>query len=398
MADLNYQYKYQASINIVSGGFEGEKITIKQNGTTIFSGAVGPRSKSFKGPVLTATAGDSESNAKTGTTTYTYTYFDTQLLAWGNSKGSRVEIEYKETWKAWYDTARARLVVVDTPTIVSVKRFAVGNPPSSMTHRYIIAKWNADGLNTTTGAGGETIGGFPIDSDPAHTTHTIITNAGGNKNIRFNVDGWISNASAHNQTTEPTLWYLSTFTNHKDDPKPNIYTDILSIGVSFTNPNPVATHYKLTYNMNGGTGGPANVSLYSIDDSHNFTVSSTQPTWGSYKFLGWSTKKTGDGKAGDVQYRAGSTVTAKANRTYKSGASEQYVSEIVLYAVWEKDYRPGSTYTGSAWASHDRSSGAANIYTGSWRTMRTVDGGSGTGNPPYIYNNGWKNQRLTGNR
>ena len=63
------------------------------------------------------------------------------------------------------------------------------------------------------------------------------------------------------------------------------------------------------------------------------------------------------------------------------------------------DYRPGKTWIGSNWVSHNRSGGAANIRNGSnsWVEMRTSDGGVGTTNPPYIrHTDAWKNMRETG--
>lgn len=63
------------------------------------------------------------------------------------------------------------------------------------------------------------------------------------------------------------------------------------------------------------------------------------------------------------------------------------------------DYRPGATWNGSNWMSHNRDNGAAGIYNGSsYAELRTVDGGSGTDNPPYIrHSDAWKNMRLVGN-
>lgn len=63
------------------------------------------------------------------------------------------------------------------------------------------------------------------------------------------------------------------------------------------------------------------------------------------------------------------------------------------------DYRPGAVWGGSTWLSHNRNGGARDIYTGSgWKTMRTENGGVGTGNPPSIvHGNGtWKNMRKIG--
>ena len=64
------------------------------------------------------------------------------------------------------------------------------------------------------------------------------------------------------------------------------------------------------------------------------------------------------------------------------------------------DYRPGKIWNGSAWMSHNRSSGFEKIYTSSTdtREMRTMDGGVGTGNPPLImHQSEFKNSRKIGN-
>lgn len=64
-----------------------------------------------------------------------------------------------------------------------------------------------------------------------------------------------------------------------------------------------------------------------------------------------------------------------------------------------RDYRPGMTYNGTNWMSHNRASGAAGIYNGSSFTEMRTDSGDGivTGNPPYIRSSSdWVNQRLIG--
>lgn len=64
------------------------------------------------------------------------------------------------------------------------------------------------------------------------------------------------------------------------------------------------------------------------------------------------------------------------------------------------DYRPGKTWNGSDWLSHNRNGGAANVRNGSssWNEMRTADGGVGTDNPPYLrhQDSTWRNQREIG--
>ena len=83
-----------------------------------------------------------------------------------------------------------------------------------------------------------------------------------------------------------------------------------------------------------------------------------------------------------------------------SGCSSSTSYRWLEHQVWvswiDLDYRPGMTLD-SNWQSHNRGSGASNIYNNGWNTMRTVGGPDATGNPPYIYNNGWHNQRRIGN-
>lgn len=64
------------------------------------------------------------------------------------------------------------------------------------------------------------------------------------------------------------------------------------------------------------------------------------------------------------------------------------------------DYIPGKVLSGSTWLSHNRATnGHAKIYhNSSWgNDMRTIDGGTGTSNPPYIrHPSGNKNMRKVG--
>lgn len=63
------------------------------------------------------------------------------------------------------------------------------------------------------------------------------------------------------------------------------------------------------------------------------------------------------------------------------------------------DYRPGETWDGAVWESHNRNGGAAAIRSagGLWQEMRTIAGGEDSGNPPTIrHGDSWKNMRLIG--
>ena len=74
--------------------------------------------------------------------------------------------------------------------------------------------------------------------------------------------------------------------------------------------------YTVTYNANGGTGGPAESD--SVTKGGSYTVPKTEPTREGYKFLGWSENPA-----------------ATVNQ-YKAGDSLTMVRNITLYAVWQK--------------------------------------------------------------
>lgn len=81
-------------------------------------------------------------------------------------------------------------------------------------------------------------------------------------------------------------------------------------------------------------------------------------------------------------------------------SSTSYPDDIgVGTSFWNllpNDYRPSAVYNGGL-KSCNRGNGARKIYTGSGFTeLRTVDGGTGSGNPPSIYGSNLRNQRLVG--
>lgn len=76
--------------------------------------------------------------------------------------------------------------------------------------------------------------------------------------------------------------------------------------------------YKITFNANGGTGGPTSqTKTYGVA----LTLSSTIPTRTNYNFLGWSTSSTA------------------TSPTYKAGGSYTNNSNATLYAVWQLAYK-----------------------------------------------------------
>ena len=78
-----------------------------------------------------------------------------------------------------------------------------------------------------------------------------------------------------------------------------------------------ANTYTVTFNANGGTGGPTTqTKTYGV----NLTLSISKPTRTNYNFLGWST----DPNASTVEYSSGGTYSSN--------------SAVTLYAVWQLAY------------------------------------------------------------
>lgn len=87
--------------------------------------------------------------------------------------------------------------------------------------------------------------------------------------------------------------------------------------------------------------------------------------------------------------------TALPNAYPNQVASEAVAAEIHIDV--EVDYRPGSTYNGSTFMSHNRSGGVCNVYTGSWTEAKTKDYPTGRGDPPEAYRDGgWYNMAKIG--
>ena len=140
---------------------------------------------------------------------------------------------------------------------------------------------------------------------------------------------------------------------------------------------------KIQYNSNGGPNTPNDTTKTTSGSSTTLTVTNSVPTWDLHRFEGWATTATGS-----AQYHAGDTLTILKTDPTKT-----------LYAVWTEYYRPGKVRnSGGTWLSHQRSVGKANIYGGSsWVQMDTIDGATGTTNPPKIkHSGGWKNMRRIG--
>lgn len=96
--------------------------------------------------------------------------------------------------------------------------------------------------------------------------------------------------------------------------------------------------YTVKYDANGGTGAPAEQTK---TEGKELTLSSTEPTWDGYTFLGWNTDKD--------------ATTAK----YPAGGKYTDDKAVTLYAIWEKNEEEVKEYS----------------------IKYTLNGGVATGNP-----------------
>lgn len=88
-------------------------------------------------------------------------------------------------------------------------------------------------------------------------------------------------------------------------------------------------------------------------------------------------------------------ILAYVSSGWEPGPLYEWLDHEVLVSWFQLDYRPGQRKINGNWASHNRGGGAADRI--GYGTMRTVDGGSGTNNPPSRKTSGtWYNQRKIG--
>lgn len=91
---------------------------------------------------------------------------------------------------------------------------------------------------------------------------------------------------------------------------------------------PALAHHYVTFDANGGTGGPSKVDKWAGED---LAIPSTKPTRENYEFLGWSKTSTG-------------TAVYQPGKTYYGTPDENYT----LYAVWKLLYVPPKFTNGLA--------------------------------------------------
>ena len=185
--------------------------------------------------------------------------------------------------------------------------------------------------------------------------------------------------------------------------------DLAATGSAATN---TAYKHGLPYGINAGTG---NIICETRVDSYRYGEANGGTVWNkSTSGIGHTTNPGTYTCAVDETFTlslngAGSQIVL---RYFSSGSDSSTIAWInaeswnVLVTVQQFidegtimfDYRPGERKVNGTWSSHNRTNGGwAERKNGSWEEMRTINGGTGSGDPPERKISGsWKNQSKLG--
>lgn len=197
------EYEWSAALTVESGGYVGEAISIEQNGVVLFEGAV-------DSPPQTIDTGWTRTSTLSGSGTYTYTYRDSDLTQ--NDHSTKVWVTVRDEWTISFDSRNYMTVNVDT-TLISAERTVVGS--ISNVDRHIWMRRYAGGPN------------YLDILDNASTAHTIASN--------INLGSYSFVLAPGENATRASIYWRNTSHGYEDLPIPNIYTDILGVGIHFRN-------------------------------------------------------------------------------------------------------------------------------------------------------------------
>lgn len=213
-------YEWSAALTVQSGGYVGEIITVEDNGTVLFSGAV-------DSPPQTIHTGWRRTSITSGSETYTYTYRDSDIL--DNSNCTKVAITIRDDWTVSINNRNYLSVTIDT-TLVSATRTLIGSV--SNVNRHLWMSRAAGGTN------------YLDIIDPASTSHTIATN--------ISLGEYTFTLAPGENATRASVYWRNTSVGHENESIPNIYTDIMGIGIHFRNILPKDYRPGATLDTNTG--------------------------------------------------------------------------------------------------------------------------------------------------
>lgn len=234
MAIKNYQWT--AAMTVESGGYNGELLTIEENGNVIFSGSINTSQvpKTFNVPWTTSTS-------ETGSATYTYTYRDSDSM--NNNNSTKVAITVRDEWTVSIDN-RNNMTVTVTTLLVSAVRTKIGSP--SNINRHIWLRRYKNGVDFAP---------FPL-IDNSSTAHTIASNV--------NMGSYTFTLAPGENAQRASVWWRNTSVGYESRPIPNIWTDIIGVGIHFKNILPAdyvpgQTWNGTTWLSHNRTGGTADL-------------------------------------------------------------------------------------------------------------------------------------------
>lgn len=197
------QYEWSAALTVESGGYVGEAISIEQNGVVLFEGAV-------DNPPQTIDTGWTRTSTLSGSGTYTYTYRDSDLGQ--NARSTKVSVTVRDEWTVSFNSRNYMTVNVDT-TLVSADRTVIGS--ISNVDRHLWMRRYAEGSN------------YLDILDNASTAHNIASN--------ISLGSYSFVLAPGENATRASVYWRNTSHGYEDLPIPNIYTDILGVGIHFRN-------------------------------------------------------------------------------------------------------------------------------------------------------------------
>ena len=197
------EYEWSAALTVESGGYVGEAISIEQNGTVLFEGAV-------DNPPQTIDTGWTRTSALSGSGTYTYTYRDSDVGQ--NARSTKVWVTVRDEWTVSFSNRNYMTVNVNT-TLVSADRTVVGS--ISNVDRHLWMRRDAGGMN------------YLDILDNGSTAHNIASN--------ISLGNYSFTLAPGENATRASIYWRNTSHGYEDLPIPNIYTDILGVGIHFRN-------------------------------------------------------------------------------------------------------------------------------------------------------------------
>ena len=215
---------------------------------------------------------------------------------WYQSSSNQINISYTTTGKA---KVTARTVDKSNNYSESTKDFTI--------NKYTIT-FNKEPADKIGGEASNIIKScYAISGQSCSITSPTIEKTG------YTIIGWNTNKNATTST-----WNINT---SKSISSSATYYPILKVNI-----------YTITYNANGGSGGPSSQS-YKYAPNGNIYLSSDRPSKTGYTFMGWSESSS----ATSASYSPGQWWGTHNANNY------------TLYAVWEKNQVPPTlTYTPSA--------------------------------------------------